>query len=183
MIIIQPCLGRSLSSLLCCAIFTLGTIQYPHRSARAEHTAAVFGEGVQSMEAIITRCGRTSDTCLRLLRLPLGLTNTAQMASVVFLCSLPLLLVVEEEAGGSSRPHIEAVMGMQESNVRPTDTPNTLFKTGAFIIETILFHSDKHVLSNLDLPQQKLQTKLQDCTVAQQVLLLPDKINAGPRTD
>ena len=107
------------------------------------------------MEAIITRCGRTSDTCLRLLRLPLGLTNTAQMASVVFLCSLPLLLVVEEEAGGSSRPHIEAVMGMQESNVRPTDTPNTLFKTGAFIIEMILFHSDKHVLSDLNLPQHE----------------------------
>ena len=42
-------------------------------------------------------------------------------------------------------------MGMQESNVRPTDTPNTLFKTGAFIIEMILFHSDKHVLSNLNL--------------------------------
>ena len=46
-------------------------------------------------------------------------------------------------------------MGMQESNVRPTDTPNTLFKTGAFIIEMILFHSDKHVLSDLNLPQHK----------------------------
>ena len=66
-----------------------------------------------------------------------------------------LLVLVEEEAGGSSRPHIEAVMGMQESNVRPADTPNTLFKTGAFIIETILFHSDKHMLSHLNLAQHK----------------------------
>ena len=52
-------------------------------------------------------------------------------------------------------------MGMQESNVRPADTPNTLFKTGAFIIETILFHSDKHVLSNLNLAQHKYANQLQ----------------------
>ena len=95
--------------------------------------------------------------CGSLLLLPtlLRWTRVAQSSSssVVFLCLLLLLLlVVEEEAGGSRRPHIEAVMGMQESNVRPTDTPNTLFKTGAFIIEMILFHSDKHVLSHLNLP-------------------------------
>lgn len=99
--------------------------------------------------------------CGSLLLLPtlLRWTRVAQSSSslVVFLCLLLLLLllVVEEEAGGSRRPHIEAVMGMQESNVRPTDTPNTLFKTGAFIIEMILFHSDKHVLSHLNLPLYK----------------------------
>ena len=32
-------------------------------------------------------------------------------------------------------------MGMQESNVRPPATPNTLLETGAFIVEMSLFQS------------------------------------------
>ena len=95
-------------------------------------------------------------------------------------------------------------MGMQESNVRPPATPNTLLETGAFIVEMSLFqsaginrniptgsdHTCKYLLlanhqSSILTYSTSMQTKVKKTPpgTKKQQQVLPDKINANPRTD